>query len=588
MTRASNRPLLVAILALVAWRGSLDVFSGRGQLHEQSSVALYGLFGNEAIFYVAAAVAQSFVIGGLGLWLARRWEWGKLDDLGAFFFSKPRQTLVALSLAGGLAAFVIALAVVHQHATSEDEKTYLFQAKLLLMGRLWAEIPPVASPLWEPFVVRVGTHWSGQYFWAQSALLALGLLAHAVYAVPALEVACAVLFTGLLAEELSGDRRAGLLAAAITAASPIVLLTGATLLNATLSASCAAASLWGIARLHRGPSRAATWALGLSTAVAMHNRVFDHVALILGATCVLAVAHARSPLPILRRLVPAVLITLPFVALHPIFNRIVSGDWRHSGYWLYYQANQGLIMLGFGPGMGGFHNDVPIAIAKTLANAVRMAFYTAGSPFVFAPLAVYALVGTDRGALRAAGWMAAVYYGAYLLYASAPIQTTGPVYFDALVPLLAAAAAVGATRLHDAVGAHAQLRRMVPALVVAQMVAAFAIFWPPALTELRTAANDSGACDDLVAATLDPNERALVFVAAGNAHRSWTYWKPMPSPTLDDRVLFANIDGPEADTALAQRYGDRHVYYSRCVAEPHPRLERFDPHTGRTSPLLAK
>jgi hypothetical protein len=578
----------VALLALVLWQGSIEAYGGRGQLHEQHPLALFGLGGSEAVFYVGVFLAQTFFIGGLGLWIARRWRWARLDVVVRALVRPRRAALVGISLAGAVAAFVVAYRVVHLHSTTEDEKTYLFQSKLLLMGRLWIDVPHEANPLWEPFIVRPGSHWSGQYFWAQPAFLALGLRAHALYAIPALQVACAVFFTGLLVEELSGDRRASLLAAAFVATSPIVIMTGATLLNATLSLACSAVSLWSLAKLHKGRDRAATWALGLSTGINLHNRILDHVTLMLGIAVILAVLHFRSPLGILRRLLLPIAITVPFLAAHLLINKSISGDWRQSGYGLFYQG-KGLIMMGFGPGVGGFSNDVPAALSKTIANGARMAFYTAGSPFAFAPLAAWAVGGQSRGLLRAGGWMVFVYFGAYLLYASAPIQTTGPVYFDAIVPVLAGCAALGVAHVHDALGQRASLDRIVPALVVAQMVGAAAIFWPPALGELRREVKDSSACDDL-ASTLDPKAPAMVFVAGpGPSHRSWTYWKPMPSPTFDDRLLFANVDGVADDTALMAKYGaGRAAYLAHCIAEPSPRIERFDPVTQRASPLAGK
>ena len=382
-------------------------------------------------------------------------------------------------------------------------------------------------------------------------------------------------------------RRAALLAALIVASSPIALLTGATLLNATLSLACSAVTLWALARLHRGADAGATWGLALATGINLHNRAFDQAALIAGAACILVVAHFREPLVIARRLLPAIALAVPFLVLMPLLNQATSGDWRHSGYWLYYQANSGIETMGFGRGMGGFDNSLPNALSKTIANAVRMTFYTSGGPWVFAPMALAAIAAKQgRGPLRAAGWMTLVYFGAYLVYTAAPIQTTGPIYFDALVPVLAAAAAVGAARVHDAIEDREALRRAVPAFAVAHVVAALAIFWPTAANELRAAAKDSGACDDVARRTLAPHERAIIFVTSGGTHRSWTYWKPMPSPTLDDRILFSNIDGPAADTALVEHYGPgRSVYTSRCIGEPHPTIERFDPKTGARSAL---
>jgi hypothetical protein len=576
---ARYRPLLVAAAALAFWFESFNGFGGRERLHQYDVLSLCALSGNEAVFYVGVTVAQVFVVGGLALFLARGWSaWG--DRITAGLLARPRATLAVLSAAGGLLALLIAVAVVGQHTITEDEKTYLFQSKLLLAGRMSIEAPAQAAAFWEPYIVGVGPHWSGQYFWAQPALLALGLLAHATYAVPAIEVACTTFFTGLLVSELTTDRRATVLAGALVATSPLAILTGATLNNANVSAACCAVTLFGLARLYRGADRSATIALGLSTAVGLHNRVLDHAAILVAAALVLAVATAGARIAMARRLLPAVLIALPLLALHPLFNHLVSGSFRHSGYWLQDRV-QNWTMLGFGTGAGGFPQDASTACAKTIANGARMLLYTAGGPLVFAPVAILALRGERLGLLRAAGWVTAVYYAAYFFYASASTQTTGPVYFDALVPVLVSAVAVATVRTHDLFAAAEPLRRAVPAFVLAQVVGAFLLFWPPAALEVGRAAQDSSACDDL-ASGLDASERALVFVAPGIEYRSLTNWQPMASPTFDDRILFPRAGGPEKDRAVFAQFGaGRQSYLAHCVGEPKPRIERYDPATGQ-------
>jgi hypothetical protein len=577
--KTSLLPLCLALLALALWMESFDGFGGRDQLHQYDALSLCALHGNEAIFYAGAAFVQVFFVAGLGVWLAGRWG-ASADRIAGSLFAGPRATLVGLGVAGGALSLLIAIVVVRQHTLTEDEKTYLFQARLLLMGKLSIAVPPEADAFRQSFlVIGDAGKWSGQYFWAQPALLALGLVAHAVYALPAIEVACVVYFTGLLVKELSSDARAAVLASVLTAISPIVVLTGATLNNATLSAACGAVSLWSLARLHRSPSRGATLGLALSTAIGLHNRVLDHAALLAAGACILAVAHRGGWMVMIRRLLPAVLIALPFLALHGVLNAAVSGDWRHSGYWLE-SHETGWTMMGFGRGAGNFPQDPSTASSKTIANAIRMAFYTAGGPLVFlplAPLAAGAITGRPLGILRAGAWVTFVYFGAYLLYASASTPTTGPVYFDALVPVLAGCAAVATIWLHDAV--RERLRRLVPALVLAQIVAAFAIFWPSALLEVGRAARDSAACDD-VADGVEPGARALVFVAhpPPGPFRSLTNWPPMPSPLFDDRALFPRIGGPENDRAVVARFGaGRTTYLAHCISEATPRIERYDP-----------
>ena len=585
-TLAAYRPLLVALAALAFWVESFDGFGGRDRLHHYDFLSQCALSGNEAIFYTGVAVVQLFFVGGLGLWAARRWG-VRADRLAAGLLRNPRAVLALLAAGGAALALLIAVVVVRQHTVTEDEKTYLFQSKLLLMGRMSVDAPPQAAGFWEPFLVGDGPRWTGQYFWAQPALLALGLLAHAPYAVPAIEVACTVFFGALLVHEVSADWRAAVLAGALIATSPVVILTGATLNNANLSAACSAVSLWSLARLFKGRDPAASWALGLSAAAGLHNRVLDEAALLGAAACVLAVASAGWRMAMVKRLLPAIAIALPLLSLHALFNHAASGDWRHSGYWLEGQV-QRWTMIGFGTGAGGFPQDASTACSKTIANAARMIVYTGGGPLVFAPVALRAVSGERLGVLRGGAWVTLVYYAAYFFYTACSTQLTGPVYFDALVPVLAGGAALAAMQTHDLLAPREAFRRFVPAFALAQIAAALVFFWPSAVLEVGRAAQDSATCDDLASA-LDPAERALVFVAPGVEFTSLTDWQPMPSPTFDDRILFPRAGGAEKDGALLAAFGaGRKSYLAHCVGEPKPKIERYDPATGRVWPVAGR
>jgi hypothetical protein len=588
----SHRALIVAAFAVLFWSYADGAFGPGTPLQEYTFTALASLSGNEAAFYLRVAFVQIFFVAGLGVWLAPRWG-GGLDRVARRLIDGRGLARVGVGAVAAALALFVAIAIVRCHTITEDEKTYLFQAKLLLLGKLTIPVPAGAEAFWEPFLVAANGHWSGQYFWAQPALLALGLAAHATYLVPAVEVACTVVFTRLLVDELTTDRRAGALAAVLVATSPIVVMTGGTLLNANLSAACGAASLYAVARIGRGEERserAASVTLALATAIGLHNRVLDEVALLAAAGAVLFIACGGSRLAVMRRLLPAVAIAIPLLALQPLSNAAVSGDWRHSGYWLHHHGHD-WISFGFGRGPGDFPQNPATAAAKTIANGVRMLFYASGGPLAFAPVAVAACLPdlippASRALLRAGAWTVCLYYTAYFFYASAPITVTGPVYFDALVPVLAGSVAIATLALHDALSRLTpSRRRLVPAFVLAQTVAGFVFFWPGACGEVGREAKDAAACDDLVRA-LDPVQRALVFVAPAETYASWTFWRPMPSPRLDDRVLFARTGGAPADATVAARFGaDRAIYFSRCVAAPEPTIERYDPASGRRSPI---
>ena len=575
---SSPRPLTFALAVLALWAASFPLFARRGPVFGFSYFTLAALSGNEAVLYAIVALVELPVSVGIALWLARGAPFA-LER--AARFALARRGTVAAVLAGGTAVAALAVAglALRFHTLTEDEKTYLFQAKLLLLGRLTTPVPAAADALWQPFIVESAGRWSGQYFWAQSALLALVLPLHAAYVVPALEVGCTVYFTYRLAGEITEDGRAALVAALLVASSPIVLWTGATLLSASLATACGAVALWAVARLAKTRDATASCALGLSTGIGLHCRPLDHVTLMLGAGCVLAVARRWETRTIARRLAPAAAIAAPFVLAHPFLNAAISGDWRHSGYWLYYRGHDWR-GFGFGTGTGGFPHTPAMAAAKTLSNTLRMAFYAFGGPWLWALLPAAFALGAERAPLRAGAAIAALYVAVYFFYASTPIAMTGPVYFEPLMPVVATMTALAAVAVHNRIAMSTGFGAAVPAFAVAHLVAAALVFWPPALLELRREAVDAARCDNL-AAGLDPIRPALVFVAPAEARVSWTYWPPMPSPHLDDRVLFARSAGPDIDSRVAAQIGaGRDTYLARCVAAPEPGIDRYDVGAG--------
>jgi hypothetical protein len=52
----------------------------------------------------------------------------------------------------------------------------------------------------------------------------------------------------------------------------------------------------------------------------------------------------------------------------------------------------------------------------------------------------------------------------------------------------------------------------------------------------------------------------------------------MPSPQLDDRVLFPQSRGAAIDADVVAKLGaGRRVYLAHCVGEPVPRIEPYEP-----------
>jgi hypothetical protein len=574
-------PFVIASSSLALWFGAWKWHGARDPLHGYTFATLVGLYGSEASFYVAVATVQLFVTLGFASFASRRWGLA-IDRQFAPLFERPRAAMGALAFLGAVIAFGIALLAVGLHTLNEDEKTYLFQAKLVLLGRLTIDVPPESAQFWQPFIVGTHGKWSGQYFWAQPLFLAGGQAVGLPWIVPPIELAITIYFTGRMVEEVTENARTAVIAAALAATSPLLLFTAGSLHNANLAASCSAVSLYAIARLYRAPNRAATVLLGLSTAVALHNRPLDHGALVFGAAIIASVACGSLPRTVAfaRRLLPAVAITLPFLALHPFINHAISGNAWHSGYWLFNEG-QGWTTMGFGRGPFGDPHTPTIAAAKTITSTVRSAFYTFGGPLVFVLPVALTLAPRAPRIILAAILVVAVYGVAYFFYAGSPVYTTGPVYYVALVPVLAALVAVSASHVHGKLVALDGYARAVPAFLAAHVLAAILVFCPSALLELSSASADAANCD-LAGARVAVNGPAMVFVDIERVpQRSWTGWPPMPSPRFDDHVLFPRTQGPVIDALVFARFGaGRSAYYSTCW-HGSPFVLRYDPATGR-------
>jgi hypothetical protein len=587
---ASSLVLGLGALVFVAlWFSAWELFAGNGPIHGNNSKTVSHLGPQEAPFFIAAALVQ----GAIGAWatalLARRWP-ARLDERWRELLVRPDVTYAALGAIAAALALVVGLGVLGAHPITEDEKTYLYQAHLLLQGRLSEPVPPEAVAFWQPFVVNVGDRWSGQYFWGQPAALALGLLVSAPWIIAPIEAAVTVFFTGKLAAEYAGDDRAGVLAAALAALSPIVTLSAGTFHSANLSATCAAVSLWACARLAKGPvtigRRRAAAALAISVGVALHNRPLDEAALLAGVGVLLLVRFRRDVRGLVRAFGPAVLASLPFVALWLAVNRLAWGGFFTTGYAIF-NGGLGWITMGFGTGPFNIKNSPAFAAAKTLSALARLAFYVTGSPIGFALLALPAL-GVGRSPARGLAPLvpALFYVAAYFVYAGAPIDPTGPVYYLALAPLLLAWIAVVAVDLHDLCRG-AALRRLVPAMVCAQALAALVIFWPAQIAYLRDDVTQAEDCE--VTVEKAGIARGLVFVLTGPLWRGTSTWHrrpPFEPPPFDRPLLFAGGRGLAADLAAMHRFAEgRPVYLEHCFSAEKASVLRYDPERHTVSSL---
>ncbi len=572
------------LICLALWWKAWAWIGGRAPLQSYTGSGWVSVSGGEGNFFLASGITQAFVLAFASLLLSRHWP-KALDFRFREFVAKPRIAYFSLACVGAVVAFCIALAAVGFQPLSEEEKTYIFQAKLLLLGRLTVPMPPESSALIQPFLIQRDGLLTGPFHWAQPAMIAVGLMLRVPHIVTAIQVGVTVFFACKLAEEYLSDVRAGVLAGFLVASSPLLITSGSTLHNASLRAACAITSAWACTRLANRRDPRAALVLGLASGVGIHCHIGDQ--LIIVGVCGFAIASRCrwSISETLRRLALSLVVCAPFIALHPVINYLVSGRWWNSGLSLLASDDR---WIKNGP-LLGFMQTPPsweMASAKTFSSAVRLAFHANGAPYLLLLLGAPVL-GLLRGSLRLMplALMALFCFLVQSLTEGLSIGTPGPVDYAPTVVFLLVSLAVVAVRLHTRLKESRPSRgRIIPALALAQALAALLVFWPSVLAELGRSSEEASRCPRLM--HWRDVSRGLVFYAkpGKQPRQTWAFGAPMTSPRFDDPILYVPLQSNEENARVAQAFaGDRPVYVAECLLASPMSLSRYDPSTGRVS-----
>ncbi len=254
-----------------------------------------------------------FMAGRMLLWLA----------LGAVSVAVPfprTGTVIGLAFAGCLLASVVGGVA---WPNSGDEYSYIFLADLLRHGRIAAEAPP-DPVLFANFHVLVRDGWKfSPYPPGWSMLLApfraagMGVLVN-----PVLTVLLGAALAGILARLGIGPavRRA---AVALVLLVPFTLFLGGSVFPQTLAAAAVAGIVWLQVADEAAPGRRRKLAVGVLFGALLITR-YDAFALV-------ALLYAADRLMIRRRAALhdgawVALGSLPFVALHLLYNLALTGD----------------------------------------------------------------------------------------------------------------------------------------------------------------------------------------------------------------------------------------------------------------------
>lgn len=161
----------------------------------------------------------------------------------------------------------------------EDEMAYLYQARTYAGGHLVIQSPDPRRAYWQPFLVDQGGLRFGKYTPGWSLQLALGTLMGQEWVINAFLSALTVAVTYRLGREIFNPD-VGVIAAALTAFSPMALLLSGTLMGHTAALFAATLFLYAYWRIERG-RRTLAWGVvaGIALGLLVANRPITAIAI---------------------------------------------------------------------------------------------------------------------------------------------------------------------------------------------------------------------------------------------------------------------------------------------------------------------
>ena len=562
---------------------------------------------------------------------------GRLPDrLGVRDHPERLLAAVLVAAVAGL-VYLLAIDLFQYHSVNDDEGVYLYQAAMLLEGRLFLRpeaIPPEAVRPWF-FVVNetdAGVRMYGKYSPVAPAIFAVGrVLGDWNLALGGVAAGTAAGVYALGAAAF--DRRVGLVAVVALAGAPLFLITSATFLSYAPATMLNVA--FGTAYVHAARTGRTRWGAAAGVAIGVAFFCRPYTALLFAVPFI---AHTLLSLTVAWRrhawtsefrgvLARSVAIAIPgaaFVGITLGYNAVVTGDALTFPY-AAFAPNDG---IGFGPHeILNYERDyTPALAAETMATAAE---------YVFTEWIVAGPIGTVLTVVgvAAAGWRAwlrggllggftpasgmedgeiaavvlaivpsvfvgeAYFWGTHNGLRNGLIDLLGPFYhFDVLVPIavFSAAGAVGMIRgLCRALRSRTTRRRARLAALVVLVVSApvvasaerAAVDGPYGANQLRT---------DTLETTYEPFADRSFDDAVVFTPDSYGDWQAHPfqylrsEPGFDGDVIYATDGGPDRDVAVlaaTNRTPYRFTYrgtWTGATTPVTPELQRLRELNGRT------
>ena len=482
----------------------------------------------------------------------------------------PTVLALLISAAAAAASAWVALEVFEGLPHLEDEIAFLWEADVMADGEIYLASPPSPHSFLVPFVVDHEGRRFGKYPPGWPAALSLGARAGAPWAVNPLLAGLGVWLIYRLGSRVAGQW-IGVLAAALAASSPNLLMLSGSLMGHALGLVLAAA-FWlawidlfiappaGGAK--RAPAPLLVAVAGLSLGLLALTRPLTAVGVALPCAAhgvwILLRGDARSR----RQLLGVGALSLFLAAVLFLWQAALTGDPWLNPYTLWWSYDR----VGFGPGIGrtASGHNLHWAWVNTRFSLSAGLHDLFGWPYlswIFLPLGIYALRRKAAGLLLAAAMPSLVlvyvayWIGSWLL---------GPRYYYESLPGLAIASAVGVAWLggwlRPSRGRLARARAFGAGVLLVLLLLMNVRFYIPLRVGGLRGLN--GFTREAMRPLQDADlGRALVIV---HPERTWTEYGtllPLTPPFAEGDLLLAYTRGKATDRELADLLPDHRLIH---------------------------
>lgn len=462
-----------------------------------------------------------------------------------------------------------------------DEIVYLFQARIFLTGHFSAPLPCAVASFDFPHMVNVG-RWYSIYPPGFPALLTVGLLFGAPWLVNPLLGALAVILFFFLGAEVY-DRRTGILAALLGAASIWLLLMSSSMMAHTASMLAGAVFVLFVFKSLRSPTIGRGLAAGLGLGMAMLVRPYNAVLLALPFLVVLTVRALKAFKLRWKNILALALVAGLASAFYLYYNASTTGQALKPGYLARYGKAYSVI---FGRPATMDNDYTPFVASLQIGeNLEAINNYLFGWPLTSLwPLLLALWLAARRREKSGPTWLLfsaflVMVVGLYFFWGSF-IAFGARMFFDAM-PIFVLLSAKGLVEIPGLlakkfrrVGLPAW-RRVLAAVLILFTGYAFAVRFPrwtvPAWSEwfyerydYKLAGSSTRVHNAVRAAGLHNALVVLKFLYSPMTGFPTGWWGSgfmHDTPALDGDIIYANDLGPEANLQLARCYPGRSIYY---------------------------